>query len=92
MKTQSEVYTTKFMAHNPTVLDTRVNSNRQVCTFLEHPTLGEDAAVYVMIGEILADTEFFDLEDFYYGSDYEPTLIDGKIICKFEYQPVNSHE
>lgn len=92
MKTKSTEYTAKFMAHDPTVLDTKVNSNKQVCTFYEHPTLGEDDCIYVMIGERLADTEFFDLGDFYLGSDYEPTLIDGQIICKFEYEPEISND
>lgn len=86
MITQTEAYTKKFMAHNPTVLDTRVNSIKQVCTFFEHPTQGDSAFVYVMIGDILANTEFFELEDFYLGSDYEPHLINNEILCKFEYK------
>lgn len=84
MTTKTPEFTAKFMAHNPTVLDTKLSSHKQVCTFYEHPTRGDEAPVYVMIGEVLADTEFFDLDDFYTGSDYEPVLIDGQIICNFE--------
>lgn len=84
MKTMTPAYTEKFMSHNPTQLLQQLNSNKQVCTFYEHPTKGDEAAVYVMIGEVLADTGFFDTDDFYFESDYEPTLIDGQIMCLFE--------
>lgn len=81
MITKSETYTAKFMANNPTVLDTKVNSIGQTCTFLEHPTMGEDACVYVLVDGILADTEFYDVDQ---PSDYEPILKDGVIACAFE--------
>lgn len=81
MKTKTTEYAAKFMANNPTVLDTKINSVGQTCTFYEHPTLGEDACVYVMIDGILADTDFYDVDQ---PSDYEPILKDGEIACAFE--------
>jgi len=69
------------MSHNPTVLDTKVNSIGQTCIFYEHPNYGEDAPVYVMIDGILADTGFYDVEQ---PNDYEPILTGGKINCAFE--------
>lgn len=82
MITKSEIYTTKFMAHNPMALDTVVNSKGQTCTYYEHPTMGDESTVYVMIDGILADTDFFDIDQL---SDYEPILTkDGVILCSFE--------
>ena len=81
MITKNGIYTAKFMSNNPTVLDTKVNSIGQTCVYYEHPTLGEDDCVYVMIDGILADTDFFDVD---HSSDYEPILKDGIISCAFE--------
>lgn len=49
MTTKSPIYTDKFLSQNPTVLDTKVNNQNQTCVYYEHPTLGEDACVYVLI-------------------------------------------
>lgn len=85
MKTQPQIYTDKFMSKNPTVLATKVNIEGQTCTYYEHPTQGEDACVYVMIDGVLADTDFYDVDQ---PEDYEPILKDGVIACKFEYDAI----
>lgn len=84
MVTKNESFRDKFMAMDPTLIDQGTNSLGQIWQAYEHPTKGDETFVYVMIGDVLASSEFFDTEDFYHGSDYEPTLVDNEIKCKFE--------
>lgn len=84
MKTKPKNYTAEFMIEDPTVLATMHNMVDQTLTFLEHPRLGDLTTIYVMIDGVLADTGFFDLGDFYPGSDYMPILVNGEINCAFE--------
>ena len=79
-----------FLSAKPTELLVRKNSKQQTCVYFEHPTKGEDAPVYVAIGNKIANTGFNDLSDFYVGSDYEPILVPKVgIICKFEADKYN---
>ena len=84
MNTKGKNYTQNFMAHAPTELDNIINSRGQDVIFYEHPTNGDEDTIYCMIDHVLANTEFFDLEDMIAGSDYEPILQDGQIHCNFE--------
>jgi hypothetical protein len=84
MITKSKEYKEKFFSHNPTLLDEGTNSIGQKWEAYEHPLYGDTDGVYILIDSVLADSEFFETDDFFQGSDYEPVLIDGKIVCKFE--------
>jgi hypothetical protein len=74
----------KFMAKNPTVLTTTVNRMGQLVTFFEHPTQGDEAPVYAAIGDRLANTGFYDLDDMLDQcigyDDYVPMLHNDKIV------------
>jgi len=74
----------KIMAHNPTEYMQITNHLRQEVTFYEHPIHGDLSPVLASIDEVMVDTEFFDTEDMFEGSDYLPCLVDGEIICAFE--------
>jgi hypothetical protein len=84
MITKNEKFKEKFFSLNPTLLDEGTNSIGQKWEAYEHPLRGDIEFVYVMINNVLADSEFFETDDFYHGSDYEPVLIGGEIFCKFE--------
>ena len=84
MITKSDKFRDNFMSYNPTLLDEGTNSLGQTWKVYEHPLRGDGDYVFVMIDNVLANSEFFDTEDFYHGSDYEPTLVDNEIKCKFE--------
>lgn len=85
MKTLLDSKRDEFMSRKPTELLTSKNSKGQTCVYFEHPTHGEDAPIYVAIGNRLANTGRNDISDFYIGSDYEPVLVKGlEIMCKFE--------
>jgi hypothetical protein len=85
MITKSENYKTKFLSLKPTLLETFTNKLGQKVEFYEHPTNGDLSPVYCLINGILADTEFFETCDLnYLDSDYQPLLINDKIVCSFE--------
>lgn len=86
MKTLTSAQSQNFLSGDPTVLLTRINSIGQECVYMEHPVKGDTACVYVRIGDLIANTGFYDLGDFYYGSDYEPCLVNGDINCKFQFE------
>ena len=78
----------KFLAKNPTVLGTTVNRFKQTVTFLEHPDRGDEAPIYVQIGDNVANSGFYDLGDMQLEpddpyDDYVPVLQDGVIDCVF---------
>ena len=76
----------KFLALDPTELDSFTNLVGQTVTLYEHPTRGEDAPVYGEIDGVVFDTEFFDTDDMTYpDSDYAPLLLaDGNVVCSYE--------
>lgn len=84
METLTLQQSERFLSGKPTELLERKNTSGQTCVYFEHPTKGEDAPIYVAIGNKIANTGFYDLGDFYIGSDYEPTLYKGEIHCRFE--------
>ena len=76
----------KFLALNPTELDSFTNLVGQKVRLLEHPTRGDEAPIYGEIDGVVFDTEFFDTDDMTYpDSDYAPLLLaDGSVVCSYE--------
>ena len=76
----------KFMSRNPYLLHTMSNDRGQELKFYEHPYRGDAAPILVTIDDkVAAHTDFFDLGDFYKGSDYLPVLLgDGSVVYQFE--------
>lgn len=76
----------KLKALNPTVYKVLTNSLGQVMHLVEHPTQGDMYPVIIMHHdkEIAVCSEFYDTNDMYLGSDYEPVYKDGEILCAFE--------
>lgn len=87
MITKSEKFRDNFMSLDPTLLDQGTNELGQEWKAYEHPLRGDTDYVYVMIDNVLANSEFFETDDFYHGSEYEPTLVGNEIKCKFEIEP-----
>ncbi len=76
----------KFMELDPTEYDRYVNQLGQTVINYEHPTRGDEAAVIGCIDENVFDTDFFDTDDFFEGSDYNYILMpDGQIDCAFNF-------
>ena len=79
-----------------TILDEMTNFMGQRILLVEHPILGDDGPVIAVCHEHMskgdegyvygaaANTTFFDTDDMYEGSDYEPLFIDGKLTYRFE--------
>jgi hypothetical protein len=75
----------KLLALNPTKLGEIINSEGQLVEFFEDPIYGGDGFVLGKIGNVLFSTGFYDLGDFFAGSDYLPVLLNtGAVICEFE--------
>jgi len=62
------------------------NSKGQFIKFYECPDQGDEACVIAVCHESkqAGDTDFFDTDDMYKGSDYIPVFIGGEIKCEFE--------
>ena len=76
-----------IMKKNPTYLNHYiVNSLKQKVEFYEHPSKGDEAPVIAVCHDlkIAASTEFFDTDDFYEGSDYNPVFHNNRLVCEFE--------
>ena len=74
----------KFMSCNPMRLDTFVNSHGQTVDLYEHPTRGDSSPVYAVINNVLYLTAFFETNDMFTGSDYEPILTENGIVLNFD--------
>ena len=75
----------RLMKKNPTKYGEIINQLKQKVTLYEHPTMGDLSPVIAVIKESAVSTDFFDTEDFYENSDYNPILLeDGNIVCAFE--------
>lgn len=76
----------KLMELNPTELDDFTNYLGQKMVFLEHPTQGDSYPVIVAFPEekLAFNSGFYDTDDFYLGSDYEPVLVDGVMKARWE--------
>lgn len=78
----------KLMSHNPTKYGEQLNQLGQLQEFYEHPLKGDEAPVICIIDGIAFDTDFFDTDDFFDGSDYNYCLVQcegiTQIKCHFE--------
>lgn len=73
-------------ACNPTVFDTIVNQEGQTIELVEHPSLGDTYPIIAVCHEleVAACTDFWDTDDFYTDSDYNPVYMYGQFQCSFE--------
>ena len=82
----------KFVVeHNAYVLGSHINDAGQEMLFMEHPIHGDEADIIVQFPKLgLAfGSGFFDLEDMTsHGGDYEQYVIDGKLLCNFEFDSI----
>ena len=76
----------KLIENNPTIYKTIINQLGQSIYLVEHPFKGDEVPVIAVYHKekIAAYTDFFDTEDFYIDSEYNPIYIEGKIICFYE--------
>lgn len=78
----------KLMQANPTSLEHKVyNSEGQEIEFYEQPTKGDLSPVIAVCHELkfAAETDFWDTEDFYEGSEYNPVFYEnGAMVCEFD--------
>lgn len=84
----------KLMAAKPTKLDEVINQKGQNVTFYEHPVHGDQAEVIAVFHKVKAafNTEFWDTDDFFKDSDYNPILQDdGTCLCAWEVFPVEGN-
>lgn len=65
---------TRLMAAEPLVYSRMYNDLGQEVIFVEHPYEGDDFPVIAVFPEfkVAVETDFYDCEDFYEGSDYTP--------------------
>lgn len=75
-----------LMGANPTKYHSVVNQLGQTIDLYEHPILGDSAKVIAVYHEekYAAYIDFYDTDDFYEDSDYNPCYINGKFQCAFE--------
>lgn len=78
----------------PSVLGSFTNVLGQQIEFLEHPTKGDEYPILLRYTDATGncnvfESEFFDTEDMYLGSDYEPIYIFGEMLNRFEVNPNN---
>jgi len=77
----------KLMAHKPTKIHEGYNQRKQAITYYEHPIGGDMDCIIAVFNKqrVAVLTDFFDTEDFYTDSDYNPILLDdGSVVCAFE--------
>jgi hypothetical protein len=96
MEIKAHTHYQRIMAQKPYVLDTIVNFMGQTIDLVEHPVHGDEAPVIAVchdyllkVGEeslrgVACPTTFFETDDMYEGSDYEPLFIDGKLVMRYE--------
>jgi hypothetical protein len=69
----------QFMNLNPTLLKTVINQAGQPVDFYEDAIGGDSLPVIAVIKKhkVIFNTGFFDTDDFYIGSDYNPIYLGG---------------
>jgi hypothetical protein len=82
---------TKLQSLSPTILSQFKNKRGQEIQLIEHPIYGEEHPVIIMFLDykVAFNSEFWDTEDIYKTSDYEPFLKkdkNGEFQCLFAYE------
>lgn len=81
-----------FMSHDPSKIGEMVNQLGQTVEFYEHPLLGDGVPVYAKIGDVIANTGFYDTGDFFMQKRFSIwSVIDNSakdIVIDSEYNPV----
>ena len=72
-----------FLQLNPLEVHSIINQINQLVVFYMNPK-NEDLPIIAIIGEYVKSTGFFDTDDFFDNSDYNPILIDGVIKLHYE--------
>ena len=72
-----------FLQLNPLEVHSIINQINQLVVFYMNPK-NEDLPIIAIIGTELFNTGFFDTEDFFDNSDYNPVLINGVIKLHYE--------
>lgn len=77
----------QLMDFKPTIIGSVINQLGQVITFVEHPVLGDEYPVIAVFHEfeLAVNTEFFDMDDMYPGSEYLPVYRDGEVKCAWDF-------
>lgn len=97
MKTSNHIKFKRVMARNPRVLKTIHNFIGQRILLVENPVHGDEAPVIAVCPDhqmktdegyvygVAASTTFFDCNDMYRGSDYEPLFVEGNLVMRYEF-------
>lgn len=95
-KTANHINFEQVMSRNPLVLRTIRNFMGQRILLVENPVHGDEYPVIAVCPDYLVCTEedcvwgvaqnttFFDTDDMYRGSDYEPLFVNGELKYRFE--------
>jgi len=77
----------QLMDFKPNNIGSVINQLGQVITFVEHPLLGDEYPVIAVFHEfeMAVNTEFFDMDDMYPGSEYLPVYRDGEVKCAWDF-------
>lgn len=72
-----KIHYSSFMKNDPTKVGSVINQVGQLIEFYEHPIFGD---THTLIGvckaeQIAFHTDFFDIDDFGIGSDYNPIVL-----------------
>jgi len=70
----------KLMNNKPTKIDELTNQKGQLVEFYEDPIEGDNGVVIGVIDKVSFYTHFFDTEDFYQDSDYNPIMMPDRTI------------
>ena len=86
MSNKAQRFYHRLMEHKPTVLKTITNQLGQEIELVEHPNMGELTSVIAVshTKKEAGYTEFFDTDDFYPDSEYNPVFLNGELVCFFE--------
>jgi len=77
----------RLMDFKPNNIGSVINQLGQVIMFVEHPVLGDEYPVIAVFHEfeMAVNTEFFDMDDMYPGSEYLPVYRDGEVRCAWDF-------
>ena len=77
----TKIHYENFMADNPLLLESFINQLGQKVDVYEDADNGDCAPVIAVIEKVATITDFFDTDDFYKDSEYNPVLVNGEISC-----------